>query len=104
MSVAVPPKPKGRGLRLVRYRPLFSGAAVERVPELAFQRPAPEVELSAADAQRLKIAAGDEVTIRSNGTSRRLRARIEGRLVAGVARVAEEHSEGLHGTVEVARV
>ena len=27
------------GLRLVAYRPLFSGAAVERTPELQFQRP-----------------------------------------------------------------
>ena len=97
------PAPKGRGLRLVRYRPLFSGAAVERVPELAFQRPAPEVELSAEDAQRLEVATGDEVTVRSNGASRRLRARIEGRLVVGVVRVAEEHADGLQATVEVAR-
>ena len=29
----------GEGLRLLTYRPLFSGAAVERTPELAFQRP-----------------------------------------------------------------
>ena len=34
-----PPAAKGKGLQLVRYRPLFSGPAVERVPELAFQRP-----------------------------------------------------------------
>jgi predicted molibdopterin-dependent oxidoreductase YjgC len=97
------PVPKGPGLRLVRYRPLFSGAAVERVPELAFQRPAPEVELSPVDARRLKIAAGEDVTVRSNGTSRRLRARLDGRLAAGVVRVAQVHSEGLLGTVEVTR-
>ena len=30
----------GDGLRLVAYRPLFSGTAVERTPELQFQRPA----------------------------------------------------------------
>ena len=95
--------PKGRGLRLVRYRPLFSGAAVERVPELAFQRPAAEVQLSANDARRLGIAAGDEVDVRSNGTSRRLRVRIDKNLVAGVARIAEEHAEELQATVEVAR-
>ena len=29
----------GKGLRLIAYRPLFSGPAVERVPELQFQRP-----------------------------------------------------------------
>ena len=95
-------KPRGRGLRLVRYRPLFSGAAVERVPELAFQRPRPEIELSPDDAKRLRIGSGDELLVSSNGTSRRLRARIEGRLAPGVARVAEEHAEELHELVEVA--
>jgi hypothetical protein len=30
----------GPGLRLVAYRPLFSGTAVDRTPELQFQRPA----------------------------------------------------------------
>src|SRR5439155_16608937 len=89
--------PARRGLRLLRYRPLFSGAAVERVPELAFQRPRPEIELAPEDAKRLRIGSGDEVLVRSNGTSRRLRARIEGRRVAGVVRVAEEHAEELHG-------
>ena len=36
----------GRRLQLVSYKPLFSGPAVERVPELQFQRPQAEVELS----------------------------------------------------------
>ena len=105
-EVEAPPpekQPRRRGLRLVRYRPLFSGPAVERVPELQFQRPQPEVELSADDAKRLKVRTGEEVVVHSNGTSRRLRARIEGRLVAGVVRVADEHADGLHTTVEVTR-
>ena len=33
-------------LRLLRYRPLFSGPQVERVEELQFQRPAAEAALS----------------------------------------------------------
>ena len=46
-----PPAPKharraARGLRLVAYRPLFSGPAVERTPELQFQRRGGEVELA----------------------------------------------------------
>jgi hypothetical protein len=46
-----------QGLRLVAYRPLFSGAAVEHTPELEFQRPLPEVYLArgraiAQDPQR----------------------------------------------------
>ncbi|HWJ43779.1 MAG TPA: molybdopterin-dependent oxidoreductase, partial [Gaiellaceae bacterium] len=57
------------GLQLIRYRPLFSGPAVERTPELEFQRPRPEVELSEEDARARDIRTGDEVTVRSNGTS-----------------------------------
>ncbi len=95
---------RGRGqLRLVTYRPLFSGAAVERVPELQFQRPAAEVELSSEDASARGVASGDTVTVRSNGTSRSLRARVDGRLTLGVVRIANEHAEGLYGNVEVAR-
>ena len=90
-------------LRLHRYRPLFSGPAVDRVPELAFQRPAAEVELSPADAERRGIAAGDSVLVRSNGTSVELRARLNRRLVEGVARIADEHAQDLHAAVEVVK-
>ncbi len=89
------------GLRLVVYRPLFSGPAVERVPELQFQRPDPEVELTPADAERLGISKGAEVNVRSNGTSVRLRARLADDLAAGAVRIAEPHAEGLEGFVEV---
>jgi predicted molibdopterin-dependent oxidoreductase YjgC len=89
------------GLRLVVYRPLFSGPAVERVPELQFQRPEPEVELTRADAERLGISTGAEVSVRSNGTSVTLRARLADDLSAGTVRIAEPHAEGLEGFVEV---
>ena len=90
-------------LRLQRYRPLFSGPAVERVPELGFQRPGRDVELSPADAESLGIANGDTVVVRSNGTSVELRARVNRKLVEGVARVAEEHAGDLHPAVEVVK-
>jgi NADH dehydrogenase/NADH:ubiquinone oxidoreductase subunit G len=89
------------GLRLVAYRPLFSGAAVERTPELEFQRPQPEVWLAADDAKARGIRNGATVTVSSNGTSVELRARIARDLAAGVVRVAEEHAGDLHATVEV---
>ena len=63
-SAAAPPSRReaaratGRALRLVAYRPLFSGAAVERTPELEFQRPEAEVWLSPADARARKIRNG----------------------------------------------
>jgi predicted molibdopterin-dependent oxidoreductase YjgC len=90
-------------LRLLRYTPLFSGHQVERVPELQFQRPDEEVALSPTDADRRGIATGDLVAVRSNGTSLELRARVDRRLVEGVARVADEHAADLHADVEVVK-
>ncbi len=97
------PSPKGKGLRLVRYKALFSGPAVERVPELQFQRPAAEVELSAEDAEKRKIASGDAVRVSHNGTSLELRARVKRDLRAGVVRIPAEHAGDLGGSVEVAK-
>jgi NADH-quinone oxidoreductase subunit G len=96
-------KAKRGEIRLVAYKPLFSGAAVERVAELQFQRPQPELELSADDARRRKIATGDLVTVGSNGSAITLPARVNRRLPAGIARVAIEHASGLGGIVEVAK-
>jgi NADH-quinone oxidoreductase subunit G len=90
-------------LRLQRYRPLFSGPAVERTPELQFQRPPAEIELAADDAERRRIATGDTVSVRSNGTSIVLRARVSRGLAAGTARIAEEHAADLHRDVEVVK-
>jgi predicted molibdopterin-dependent oxidoreductase YjgC len=73
------------------------------VPELGFQRPGRDVELSAVDAGRLEIAKGDQVVVRSNGTSVELRARINRKLVEGVVRVADEHAGELHPLVEVTK-
>src|SRR4051794_19261346 len=92
---------EGDGLRLLTYRPLFSGAAVERTPELAFQQPASEIELARPDARARGIATGDTVTVSSNGTSRALRARIASDLPPGMARMPRPQAEGLHGLVEV---
>jgi NADH-quinone oxidoreductase subunit G len=94
---------KVAGFRLVPYRALFSGPAVERIPELEFQRPAAQLELSRDDAQKLGIANGDEVTVRSNGTSLQLRARVSRQLARGVVRAPEEHVRGLAHDVEVTR-
>jgi NADH-quinone oxidoreductase subunit G len=90
-------------LRLLRYRPLFSGPQIERVAELQFQRPEPEVELSAHDADRRRLSTGDPVLVSSNGTSVALRARVNRQLIAGVARIADEHAAELHGAVEVVK-
>ena len=46
---------------------------------------------------------GDLVSVRSNGTSVELRARVNRKLVAGVVRVADEHAGDLHREVEVVK-
>ena len=94
-------KAAGPGLELVRYRPLFSGAAVERVPQLSFQRPPGEIELAYEDAGAREIASGDAVSVVANGTSRVLRARVSRRLRVGTARIASEHAEGFEDRVQV---
>ena len=71
------------------------------MPELQFQRPQAEVEISTEDAQARGIANGQQVKISSNGTSVELRARVNKSLRNGIARVAAEHAGGLLGTVEV---
>jgi anaerobic selenocysteine-containing dehydrogenase len=107
-TVEVPPTPEvptagGGPLQLVRYRALFSGTAVERVHELQFQRPAPEIELAPPDAEVRGIVTGDQVRVSSNGTSVELRARINRALQNGVVRAVEEHVRELKGGVEVTR-
>ena len=62
-----------------------------------------EVALSAPDADRRGIATGDTVSLRSNGTSVELRARVDRKLVEGVARIAVEHAADLHLDVEVVK-
>jgi NADH-quinone oxidoreductase subunit G len=98
-----PPAPEGEGLRLVRYKALFSGPAIERVPELQFQRPAREVELAPADARARGIATGEPVRVSHNGTSVELQARVNAALRSGLVRIAEEHAGELGGNVEVAK-
>ena len=55
------------------------------------------------DARARGIAPGDEVDVRSNGTSRRLRARFYRDARAGTVRAAEEHVAELAHDVEVKR-
>ena len=97
--VALPAK----GFSLVAYRSAFTGRAVESTPSLEFQRPSPSIELAAADAKRLGVSNGDEVTVASNGTSISLRAEINRRLLDGVVRGAEEHVGELEPTVTIRR-
>ncbi|MBW8741522.1 MAG: hypothetical protein JF623_02590, partial [Acidobacteria bacterium] len=71
--------------------------------ELQFQRPLAEVQIAETDAHARGIRNGDEITLRSNGTSVSLRARVTNELRGGVVRIADEHAGELQPSVEVAR-
>jgi NADH dehydrogenase/NADH:ubiquinone oxidoreductase subunit G len=97
------PVTSGKGLRLLTFKPLFSGPAVERTPELDFQRRDGEVELSPDDARKRRIGTGDEVTVSSNGASLKLRARIASDLPPGTVRIPRDDAGDLHKLVEVSK-
>jgi len=103
VDAPAPPTLLGGPLELIRYRALFSGPEVEHASELAFQRPAAEVEISPEDADRRGIGEGNEVVVRSNGTRVTLRARVNRALLPGAVRVAGEHCSELARGVEVSR-
>ncbi|HWX09740.1 MAG TPA: molybdopterin-dependent oxidoreductase [Gaiellaceae bacterium] len=104
--VEAPPVPEppaaADGLRVVVYKPLFSGPAVERVPELQFQRPPAQVTLARADARARGIKNGDVVTVSHDSVSVQLRAHLSNTVREGVVLVADEHAQGLIGSVDLA--
>ena len=71
------------GLRVGTYRDLWAAEVTDRSPALRFLRPTQTVELAPHDAERLGIANGDEVDVRSNGTSVRARVAIRERVRPG---------------------
>jgi anaerobic selenocysteine-containing dehydrogenase len=98
------------GLQLGTYRDLWAAEAAERSPALRFLVPNQTLELAPADAERLGVAQGDEVDVRSNGTSVRARVRIHERMLEGagfmIDGLAENSANALAAakTVEVTKV
>ena len=84
----------------------FDPAAFRRKVEAVLDRHAKAFGIMAGAHALLRrqIASGDAVTVRSNGTSVELRARISAALAAGSVRIAEEHAGDLHRDVEVVKV
>ena len=79
------PGEDGGGLRLGTYRDLWAAEVTERNPALRFLAPKQALELAPADAERLGLGSGDEVDVRSNGTSVRARVAIHERVSRGRA-------------------
>jgi NADH-quinone oxidoreductase subunit G len=103
-------KPTGPGLQLGTYHDLWAAEVTERSPALRFLVPRQTLEVAPADAERLGVAGGDEVEVRSNGTSVRARVAIRERIKPGagflIEGTTEENANVLAGaeTVEIARV
>jgi NADH-quinone oxidoreductase subunit G len=97
------------GLRLGTYRDLWASEVTERNAALRFLAPAQRVEVSLADAERIGIVDGDEVEVRSNGTSVRARVSLRERMRPGavflIEGTEEENANRLNArTVEVTRI
>ncbi len=96
-------------LRLGTYRNLWADEVTERNPALSFLKAEQQVELALSDGERLGIADGDLVDVRSNGTTLRARAKLHERMRPGAAfcveGTAEQNANALAGaeTVEVTK-
>ena len=83
------PAENGGGLRLGTYRALWADAITERNVALRFLAPAQTVELAPSDGERLGVSEGDEVEVRSNGSSVRARVELRERMRPGAAFLIE---------------
>jgi NADH-quinone oxidoreductase subunit G len=109
-ALDTPPDLPG-GLRLGAAPSLFAAPSVEHSPSLRFLLPHQQAELAPADAERLGIAAGDEVEVSVDGRSVRATARLRSRVLPGSVFLRETLGEdsanaltnGVPKTVEVRR-
>jgi predicted molibdopterin-dependent oxidoreductase YjgC len=90
---AVPSTGNGPPLILGTYRDLWAGPVTEHNPALRFLAPTQRLEISPADAERLGLSEGDEVTVSSNGTSLRGRVAIRERAAEGACFLIEGTAE-----------
>ncbi len=102
----VPDAPPTAGLVLGTYRDLWAGPITELNPPLKFLAPQQTVELSLADAERLGLKNGDEVSVGQNGTAVLARVAIKERAQEGVCFLiegtAEDNANGLLNGAPVA--
>jgi NADH-quinone oxidoreductase subunit G len=107
---ASPSSPADGGLRLGTYRDLWATDVTDRNPALRFLAPRQTLELAPADGEQLGVSDGDEVDVRSNGTSVRARVALRERMLPGAAFLiegtAEQNANALAGAeaIEVAKV
>jgi NADH-quinone oxidoreductase subunit G len=104
---ATPAASDGNGIALGTYRDLWAGEPAERSPALRFLVPSQTLELAPADAGRLGVSEGDEVDVRSNGTSVRARVKVHERMRDGAGFLIDglaENGANVLGGAEVVDV
>ena len=79
--IALPPNESE--ILIGTYRDLWAAEVTDRSPALRFLAPKQTVELAPADADRLGVGSGEEVDVRSNGTTVRARVSIHERIRPG---------------------
>jgi NADH-quinone oxidoreductase subunit G len=98
------------GLRLGTYRDLWATEVTDRNPALRFLAPRQTVELALSDGERLGLSDGEQVEVRSNGTSVRARVALRERMRPGAAFLIEgtatDNANALAGaeTVEISKL
>ncbi|MEK6272646.1 MAG: NADH-quinone oxidoreductase subunit NuoG [Actinomycetota bacterium] len=83
----------GGVVRVGTYHDLWASEVAEQSPALRFLVPRQTLELAPVDADRLGLAQGDEVDVRSNGTSLRARVMIRERVQPGSGFLIEGTAE-----------
>jgi anaerobic selenocysteine-containing dehydrogenase len=83
----------GGVVRLGTYRDLWASEVADQSPALRFLAPRQTLELAPLDADRLEVGQGDEVEVRSNGTSLRARVMIRERVRPGSGFLIEGTAE-----------
>jgi NADH-quinone oxidoreductase subunit G len=110
-QLETPPELPAEGLRLGTAPSLWAGPVTRHAAVLRFLTPQQRLEISAADAERLGLSNGDEVTVSADGRSVRARAHVRDEVQAGSVFLLEGTEtdnatalmNGLPRTVEVVR-
>lgn len=90
----VPAAHPAGALALSTYRDLWAGPITELNPPLKFLAPQQRIELSVADADRLGLSAGEEVSVSQNGASIRAKVSIKERVPEGTCMLIEGVADG----------
>jgi NADH-quinone oxidoreductase subunit G len=93
-----PPEPPSSGpdqtLTLGTYRDLWADVTTDLSPALNYLMPAQRLEISVADARRLGLSRGDEVSVRAGETSVNARVALRSALPEGTCFLMEGTIEG----------